>query len=248
MAVTPDGRGAWLLRDDGTLIVKGTAPWLGDAQGRIGGGAVAIVATGTGRGYWIADSLGDVFHFGEAVGYGNIPNSQSSGPTPSTRLGGDATVTSMAAVPDGTGYYGLRNDGTVSALGSARFRGSPASDPYGTWVAIASSPTGQGYWTVDSAGTVRSFGDAAFYGDLSHSASSHRIVDLAPNPTGKGYNVVDDTGGISTFGDAHPWGITPPKTTPARIVGVTVTPTGQGYWITATDGTITGYGDATGFG
>jgi hypothetical protein len=249
MAVTPDGTGAWLLRDDGSVIVKGRAPRLGDAQGKIyGAGAVAIVATRTGQGYWIAGTSGDVFHFGDAVDHGNIPNSQGYGPTPSTRYGGDQSATSMAAVPDGTGYYGLRSDGTVSALGSARFRGSPASDPNATWGAIASSPTGQGYWTVDSTGTVRGFGDAAFYGDLSHSPSPHRIVDLAPSPTGKGYTVVDETGAISTFGDAHAWGITPPKTTPATIVGITMTATGQGYWITATDGTITGYGDATGFG
>jgi hypothetical protein len=247
MAVTPDGTGAWLLRSDGSVIVQGGAPRLGDAQGR-SYGAVAIVATRTGQGYWIADAWGDVFHFGDAVDHGNIPNSQGYGPTPSTRTGGDSSATSMAAVPDGTGYYGLRNDGTVSALGSARLRGSPAHDPNATWAAIASTPTGQGYWTLDTTGTVRGFGDAAFYGDLSHSASPHPIVDLAPSPTGKGYTLVDETGGIATFGDAHPWGITPPKTTPARIVGITITATGQGYWITATDGTITGYGNATGFG
>jgi hypothetical protein len=248
MAVTPDGTGAWLLRDDGNVIVKGGAPRLGDAQGKIhSAGAVAIVATRTGQGYWIADTAGDVFHFGDAVDHGTIPNSQSYSTTASTRLGGDDSATSMASVPDGTGYYGLRNDGTVSALGSARLRGSPAHDPYGTWTAIASTPTGQGYWTLDAAGTVRGFGDAGVYGDLSHSAPPHPVVDLAPSPTGKGYTLVDDNGGIFPFGNAHPWS-TPPRTTSARIVSISITATGQGFWITASDGTISSGGDATAFG
>jgi hypothetical protein len=246
MAVMPDGTGAWLLRGDGSVVVKGGAPRLGDAQGRTHG-AQAIVATRTGRGYWIADAFGDVFHFGDAVDHGPIPNSQSWSTTASTRYGGDVSATAMAALPDGSGYYGLRNDGTVSALGSAQWRGSPAHDPGGTWLAIASTPTGQGYWTLDTAGTVRAFGDATVYGDLSHSAPPHPVVDLAPSPTGKGYTLVDGDGGISTFGDAHPWS-TPPRTTPAPIVSITITATGQGYWITANDGTISASGDATGLG
>jgi hypothetical protein len=78
------------------------------------GGAVEIVSTPSGEGYWIAAADGGVFSYGDARFYGS--------------MGGEALhapIVGMAATPDGDGYWLLGQDGGVFAFGSARFHGAP---------------------------------------------------------------------------------------------------------------------------
>ncbi|HEX7166470.1 MAG TPA: L,D-transpeptidase family protein [Acidimicrobiales bacterium] len=56
IAAARDGNGYWLLDDDGGVFTFGSAPFAGSASGEVGPtrAAVAIAATPTGNGYWVA--------------------------------------------------------------------------------------------------------------------------------------------------------------------------------------------------
>jgi hypothetical protein len=68
---------------------------------------------------------------------------------------------SMAATPDGGGYWLLAADGGVFSYGDATFYGSEVG-MYDTSpaVSIVSTVDGGGYWILQADGTVQPFGDA----------------------------------------------------------------------------------------
>jgi hypothetical protein len=82
------------------------------------GGAMAICATPSGRGYWVCGSDGGVFSFGDAQYHGSIPE-----PGGADVL--NAPITDMACTPDGGGYWLLGADGGVFTFGNAAFHGAP---------------------------------------------------------------------------------------------------------------------------
>jgi hypothetical protein len=78
------------------------------------GGAVEIVSTPSGLGYWIAAADGGVFAYGDARFYGSMGGEALAAP-----------VVGMSATPDGDGYWLVAADGGVFAFGAARFYGAP---------------------------------------------------------------------------------------------------------------------------
>lgn len=77
-------------------------------------GARMIARTSTGKGYWIVDSTGAVFAYGDAKYHGGANGGKLNAP-----------ITGIAATPDDGGYWLLAQDGGVFAYGDAVFYGAP---------------------------------------------------------------------------------------------------------------------------
>lgn len=78
-----------------------------------GGGAVEIVSTSSGGGYWIVADDGGVFAYGGAPFHGSLGGKKLAAP-----------IVGMAALPDDSGYWLLGADGGVFAFGAARYYGN----------------------------------------------------------------------------------------------------------------------------
>jgi len=73
MAVTPDGRGYWLVTAAGGIFAFGDAGLFGSAgELALDRPIVGIAATADGRGYWLVSADGGVFAFGDAPYYGSL--------------------------------------------------------------------------------------------------------------------------------------------------------------------------------
>lgn len=124
------------------------------------------------RGYWVLDSSGNVYGYGDASDY----DSTGFGTVPLATVGGaNNRARAIAAHPDGKGYWVVDWMGHVFAYGSADFHGEyPIPDPYlpfeywddnsvantEVWD-IAATHTGNGYWVCYGDGVIRGFGDAS---------------------------------------------------------------------------------------
>jgi hypothetical protein len=73
----------------------------------------AQVSQGSGQGYWVVESNGQVYSFGGAPYYGGAEHLHLNAP-----------IIGMVAAPDGQGYWLVGKDGGVFSFGSARFYGS----------------------------------------------------------------------------------------------------------------------------
>jgi hypothetical protein len=152
---------------------------------------------------------------------------------------------SMAARPQGDGYWMASSGGSISAFGAAKAMGSVAGTALTRpVVGMAGTPTGAGYWLVASDGGVFSFGDAHFYGSTGNLRLNQPIVGMAATPTGHGYWLVASDGGVFSFGDARFQGSTGNLRLNQPVVGMAATPTGAGYWLVAADGGVFSFGNA----
>lgn len=79
-------------------------------------GAVSLVPTADGRGYWILTASGQVDSFGDALNYGSPSAAQLNG----------ATATALAVTPDQKGYLVETSTRNVLAFGDAFTYGDPA--------------------------------------------------------------------------------------------------------------------------
>ncbi|HVX20292.1 MAG TPA: hypothetical protein VHB02_02985 [Acidimicrobiales bacterium] len=68
IAATPDGKGYWLVAQDGGIFAFGDATFEGSLPqtGIPTDDIVAFSTTGTGQGYWLAGGDGAVYAFGDA--------------------------------------------------------------------------------------------------------------------------------------------------------------------------------------
>jgi len=72
MAITPSGRGYWLLSNDGGIFAFGDAGYFGSTGGmHLNKPIVSMAATPTGAGYWLVGSDGGIFSFGDAALHGS---------------------------------------------------------------------------------------------------------------------------------------------------------------------------------
>jgi hypothetical protein len=111
-----------------------------------------------GDGGWGLDRRGNIFAFGNAPEFREVPE-----PVPWRQ----ASFVGLAATPSGQGLWVLDRRGNIFSYGDApEFREIPEPEPWRQhrFVSIASTPTGRGVWVMDSAGNVFSFGDAAELG------------------------------------------------------------------------------------
>jgi hypothetical protein len=115
---------------------------------------VAFVPRPGGDGAWALDRNGNVFAYGTAPEFREVPQ-----PVPWR----ESPFVAMAATPSGQGLWILDRAGNVHAFGDApEFREVPQPEPWRgePFVAIAATPSGRGVWTVDRRGNTFAFGDA----------------------------------------------------------------------------------------
>ena len=208
IASTRTGRGAWLVRTDGSVERRGDARPLGSAAGKIGAPVAAMASTTTNRGFWLLDQAGGVHTFGDARYYGSVPALRAAG-----HPIGNAAGVSIISTPSGQGYWILDAAGGIFTFGDARFYGSlpglrRAGHEIGPSRTIGMAPTrgGRGYWILDSSGGIFTFGDARFYGSVpglrtaGHTIGVADMIGMAPSREGRGYWLLDSAGGVFGFG------------------------------------------------
>ncbi|MGH9038835.1 MAG: fibronectin type III domain-containing protein [Acidimicrobiia bacterium] len=181
-------------------------------------------------GYWMLESDGHVYAFGDAAHLGDAGQRQR---------GADAV--DLEPTPSGAGYWILDHRGAVSAHGDATHHGDVNRAVLATGetaTSLSATPTAQGYWVFTSRGRVLPFGDATFLGDMSTVALNGPVLDSIPTPTGRGYYMVASDGGIFTFGDAHFAGSMGDTRLNAPVQSLVPDIDGAGYWLVAADGGI----------
>jgi hypothetical protein len=114
---------------------------------------VGVAFTPSGNGYWLTQSDGGIFSYGDAAFKGS--------------LGGialNAPIVGIASHPTEMGYWLVGADGGVFSYGVPFFGSAGALKLNKPIIGIISSKTGNGYLLVASDGGVFAFGDAHFEG------------------------------------------------------------------------------------
>ncbi|MGE0881195.1 MAG: CHRD domain-containing protein [Acidimicrobiia bacterium] len=200
-AVTPSGKGQWLVTATGEMAAFGDAVLYGAPSGLpLNKPIVGIAAVPTGQGYWDVASDGGVFSYGDAQFYGSTGSITLNKP-----------IVGMASTPTGRGYWLVASDGGVFAYGDAQFYGSTGSlTVVSPVVAMAVTPTGQGYYLVAGDGGVFAFGDARFAGSPAGMLpTGDPAIGLSVLPVGNGYRVLSASGVENAYGDAPALGSVP---------------------------------------
>jgi peptidoglycan hydrolase-like protein with peptidoglycan-binding domain len=225
MANTPDGKGYWLVANDGGVFSFGTARFFGSTGAiRLAQPIVGMASTPGGRGYWLVAADGGVFSFGSARFYGSTGGRRLNQP-----------IIGMATAPDGLGYWLYARDGGIFSFGSAKFSGSTGAMRLNApIVGMAAEPRGKGYWLVGSDGGVFAFGGARFRGSTGNIRLAKPVSSMAATGSGLGYWLAAEDGGVFTFGDAKfvgsAFGKLPLDRRVAQIAGIR---NGRGYRLLA---------------
>ncbi|HAF68963.1 MAG TPA: hypothetical protein DCL16_07555, partial [Acidimicrobiaceae bacterium] len=152
---------------------------------------VDIAASPTGVGYWVIDSDGSVFSFGNAPFLEGIPQATENA----------VSAVKIEPTVEGDGYWIVDRRGGVHSFGSASFYGALVDDRPVEGLRVvdfAAGLGGRGYLFLDSDGQVYPFGDVPYFGSP---ALLGRVdaVGLISRPDG--YLVVDARGAVTAFGD-----------------------------------------------
>jgi hypothetical protein len=254
----PAGSGYWMVSDDGYVHPFGSAPLcpnaFGDAHDPVSlddGEVVDIVAAPDGLGYWTLTNYykyPPLVQFHHCGVYGPYPFLadywwQFEGNNVVTTIAPDEGAWSMAATPDGTGYWVFTDRGRAIPFGSAQWYGDMGNTHLnGPVIDAVVTPSGRGYWMVAYDGGIFAFGDAQFYGSMGGQRLNAPVISMAPDPDGTGYWLVANDGGIFAFG-APFYGSTGHLRLNAPISGIVQSPTGGGYLMVAYDGGIFAFGD-----
>jgi hypothetical protein len=113
MAVTPSGKGYWLVASDGGIFAYGDAQFYGSMGGKpLNLPVVGIAPDPATGGYWEVASDGGIFSF----------NAPFYGSTGAIHL--NAPIVGMVPTINGGGYWFVASDGGVFNYGNAPFAGS----------------------------------------------------------------------------------------------------------------------------
>jgi hypothetical protein len=177
-------------------------------------------------GYWMVDSFGSVYPFGDAKAYGNAPTS---------------SAVDLEPTPSGNGYWIVDEQGAVFAVGDAVARGNVDRSklaPGEKATSLSATGDGGGYWIFTSRGRVVAFGNATHLGDVSALTLAGPVLDSIVTPSGRGYYMVASDGGIFAFGDAKFHGSMGGQKLNAPVQSLVPDADGVGYWLVASDGGI----------
>ncbi len=233
--VNASSAGYWVVGADGAVYALKGAPYYGNALGRVHGLTVGIAATHTGGGYYLLDSAGSIFPFGDARSYGSMAGHVLNAP-----------IIALAPTPSGHGYWLLGRDGGVFSFGDARFFGSMGGRVLNApIISMAATSTGNGYWLLGADGGVFSFGDARFHGSTGGMRLAAPVISMATAPSGAGYWLIARDGGVFSFNVAF-YGSVPGIGLCYPPAGVQIRPTmtGAGYFVLASNGEVFAFGDA----
>ncbi len=210
------------MASDGGVFAFGDAGFSGSMGDRhLNRPVVALAATPSGAGYWMAASDGGVFAFGDAGYFGSMGDRHLV-----------SSVISIGRSATGQGYAMGAGDGGVFTYGDAAFLGSASGlAPVGTVAGLLVSADGGGYWMVSSDGTVRTFGSAPFFGSAAGLALVKPIVGMASSPgstvSPQDYSMSGDAPGTLTPGTSVTIDlrISNPNSAPITLVSTTTTVT-----------------------
>lgn len=163
---------------------------------------------------------------------------EEAGPAPSS-----SPAVSIAATPDGSGYWILHNDGTIASYGDATAFNVGAAFP-GPAIGLAVTPSGLGGWVLAKNGTVASVGTvpSSVYG-IAQSLPTGTYVGITPAPDGQGYYAVNSGGEVFGAGSVQgKW-----STGLRRAVSIAADPAG-GAWVLGKNGTVVGVDGAKSIG
>jgi subtilisin family serine protease len=181
-------------------------------------------------GYWMVDSVGNVYAFGQVSSLGRAPS---------------AGIVDIEPTADGKGYWVLNSAGVVYAFGNAKHHGNGGGLPAGEfYTAMSATPNGGGYWLFTNRGRAVRFGNAVHRGDMSGVTLNGPVLGSIATPTGNGYYMVASDGGIFAFGDAKFYGSMGGRPLNKPVNGLVPTSDGRGYWLVASDGGIFAFGNA----
>jgi hypothetical protein len=149
-----------------------------------------MVATRSGRGYWLVARDGGIFTFGDAHFYGSTGGLRLHEPI----VGITRTLT-------GKGYRLVARDGGMFSFGDARFYGSLPGRGINVTdvVGMARTADGKGYWVAQSNGQVDGFGDAATYRPY-NALRCDPVTAIFSDPVRPGYQLVTRAGTTVEFG------------------------------------------------
>ena len=141
MTLIGTGQNVSLTGDEFAAALGLKSDWF-TADTTLGGPAVGMAATRTGKGYWVAAANG------ASVRCSGMPPRRFR-----RRPGPHTPVVGMAATPDGKGYWLVASDGGIFSYGDAHFYGSTGNlvlnKPV---VGMAATADGNGYWLVAADG------------------------------------------------------------------------------------------------
>ena len=80
MAASHDGRGYWLVTDNGSVFAFGDAKYYGSNTGPEAHGTVGVAVPISGPGYYIVDADGAVTALGGAPAWGSAPDVTAKSP------------------------------------------------------------------------------------------------------------------------------------------------------------------------
>ncbi len=236
---TPGESAAYaLIEADGGFVSFGGASYFGSLLNKhMPPNIVAGEATTSGKGYWMVNSSGKVFTFGNAKVFGAKTHIK-------TTKSREVSVTSFSSTKTNRGYWLLKANGGVMNFGDASFCGSAVHNrKIGRAVALVGDPMSTGYWIATSKGRVFAFGTALPYGNAAL-PNKNPLVAMATTPDGKGYVLLTKQGNVLSFGNAHFYGSPVHLKINQNFVSIAETPDGRGYWVTTARGKVLNYGDA----
>jgi lysophospholipase L1-like esterase len=183
------------------------------------------------RGYWLLDSTGKVWPYGQAVSHGDLVTKKVT-----------TAPASFQATPTGLGYWIVDRNGVVHAFGDAGSFGDMSGQRLnGPVRRIEAAAAANGYWLVASDGGVFSF-NVPFLGSMGGTRLNQPVISMSSTPTGLGYWLVASDGGVFGFGDAVFHGSTGAMLLNQPVISMAVAPDGSGYWLYARDGGVFSFG------
>lgn len=243
IVTTPDGKGYWLIGQNGSVFARGDAKFHGSLGSKPLPGAahriVAAAAAPDGKGYWLCDASGEIHSFGSAKKLPSLPANKAKG-----------QITGFAVARGGVGAWVVTSSGIVYRLGAVRSYGGLAhaklSHPI---VAMAANTKATGYWLIDSVGLVRSFGSARKATDPP--AIAGHVVAITAAPSSRGFWAVSSGGsvldaGVPSLGSLQ--GLSGGQVLVGVAASVPVTASGLAYDLVSANGTVTSFGGAGNYG
>ena len=210
---------------------------LGGASGDDNGGPGTT--TGADKsGYWLLDTSGAVYAFGDAAPYGD-PTAKLA--AASGTAGGAVRAVDLEPTPSGRGYWVLDTQGRIHPFGDAPHVGDVAAGRLSAGeepATLSATPSGAGYWVFTNRGRAFAFGDAPVLGDMTGTALNGPVLDSVATPSGQGYYMVASDGGIFAFGDARFAGSMGGRALNAPVRSLVPDGDGAGYWLVAADGGV----------
>jgi hypothetical protein len=226
----------WLYNGYGQVFTSSGATFYGSPfkAGARESHIIGMTGSPNGRGYWLVDWTGRVFHYGDAASHSMRP-----------ALNHTDAVVGIVATPTG-GYWLFTRYGNVYTSSGTPWYGSPAAHRAHerSIVGMTATPDGKGYWLVDSSGRVYNYGDAPRRVMRPSLPRTTAIRGIVATPGGC-YWLFTRYGNVYTSTGAKWYGSPAAQRAHQHsVVGMTTSSDRKGYWLANSSGRVFHFGDA----